>query len=184
MDLDRAARETLDDAVAGLRDLQYVDTIQETYARAAEAAAEGVDREPLVHTDAGRQRILFEAVVYMGALVLEHELGSYLTRRKLLFFREPDRERIEAFRSAFRRYLPEKLRSMGIANEVAATVRLREYTDAARGKRAYERFGVCMGEVLDPGFAVITNIVALESISMLVKAARYALGKQFGGRTS
>jgi hypothetical protein len=59
---------------------------------------------------------------------------------------------------------------------------MREYTDAARGKRAYERFGVCMGEALDPGFAVITNIVALESISMLVKAARYALGKQFGGR--
>jgi len=192
MNLELAARETLDGAVAGLRDVGYLEWLAKTYRKAAEAVAKDLGREPRAWYDEDKGRILFEAVAYMSALLLEHELADYLTRRKLLFGREPDRDRMEAFRVSFLRYLPEKLRSLGIskvevptvggvaAHEVTAVERLKEYSRGTDGERAFEHFGACMGRALDPNLVVVTNIVALESIPMLVKVIRGALQKKFG----
>ncbi|HXL15115.1 MAG TPA: hypothetical protein VN972_03445 [Methylomirabilota bacterium] len=190
--LELAARETIDEAVAGLGDAGYVEWLSKTYRKATEASASDLGREPRSWFDEDRGRILFEAIAYMSALLLEHELKDYLTRRKLLFGREPDRARMEAFRISFLRYLPEKLRSLGLskvevptegtisAHEVTVVERLREYSRPADGKGAFEHFGACMGRALDPNLVVVTNIVALESIPMLVKVVRGVLEKKFG----
>jgi len=192
MNLEVAARETLDGAVLGLGDVGYVEWLSKTYRKAAEASASDLGREPRSWFDEDRGRILFEAIAYMSALLLEHELEKYLTRRKLLFGREPDRPRMEAFRLSFLRYLPEKLRALGLskvevptegaisAHKVTVTERMREYSRAAEGKRAYEHFGACMGRALDPNLVVVTNIVALESIPMLASVVRGVLEKEFG----
>ena len=192
MNFDHTASETLDDAVAGLRNAEYLEWLAKTYAKAAEAAARDLGLEPRVWSEEDKSRILFEAIAYMSALLLEHELGDYLTRRKLLFGREPDRDRIESFRSSFLRYFPEKMRSLALskievptvgsvaAHEVTATERLKEYARATTGKPAFEHFGVCMGLALDPRLMMVTNIVALDSIPMLVKVIRGALDRKFG----
>ena len=122
--LELTAIETLDEAVAGLR-AGYLEWLAKTYQKAAEAAAKDLGREPRVWSDEDKSRILFEASAYMSALLLEHELGGYLTRRKLLFGREPDRDRIEAFRAPFLRYFPEKMRSLGLAKVEIPTVLIR-----------------------------------------------------------
>ena len=191
-----AARETLDEAVSGLRDVGYIEWLSKTYRKAAEASAGDLGREPRSWFDEDRGRILFEAIAYMSALLLEHELEKHLTRRKLLFGREPDRARMEAFRLSFLRYLPAKLGTLGLskvevptegaisAHEVTVMERLREYSRAAGGKGAYEQFGACMGRALDPNLVVVTNIVALESIPILVKVVRGVLGKKFGAPTA
>jgi hypothetical protein len=189
MNLDLAARATLDHLVVGLGDAGYVDWLEKTYRKAGDAAARDLGRETRVWRDEDRNRILFEAVAYGSALLLENELHARLTRRKLLFGREPDRERVEAFRDSFLRYLPEKLRSMNLvrvevlpdgsvgAHGVTGLERVKEYMRGAPGEKAYQHFGACMGRALDPNLAVITNIVALESIPMLVKVVRAALEK-------
>jgi hypothetical protein len=193
MNLDLAAMETLDEAVTGLANAEYLEWLSKTYRKAA-SAAKALGREPRVWSDFDRSRLLFEALVYMSALLLEHELPAYLTRRKLLFGREPDRERIEAFRASFLRYFPEKMRSLGLskvevptvgsvaAHGVTAVERLKEYSRATTGKPAFEHFGACMGVALDPNVVVLTNIVALDSIPMLVKVIRGALDRKLGAR--
>jgi hypothetical protein len=188
--LELTAIETLDEAVAGLR-AGYLEWLTKTYQKAADAAARDLGREPRVWSDEDKNRILFEAIAYMSALLLEHELGGYLTRRKLLFGREPDRDRIEAFRGPFLRYFPEKMRSLGLskveiptvgsvaAHAVTAVERLKEYSRGT-GKPAFEHFGACMGLALDPSLVVVTNVVALDSIPMLVKVIRATLDRKFG----
>ena len=183
--------ETLDAAVAGLQ-AGYFDWLAKTYRKAAEAAAEDLGRGPRVWREEDKSRILFEAIPYMSALLLEHELGNYLTRRKLLLGREPDRDRIETFRASFLRYYPEKVCSLGLskvevptvgsvaAHVVTAVERLKEYSRGRTGPPAFEHFGACMGLALDPNLLVVTNIVALDSIPMLVKVIRAALDRRFG----
>jgi len=191
-DLDRAARAAVDRLVEGLGDSGYVDHVETTYRKAAQAAARDLGRTTRAWREEDRSRVRFEAVAYSGALLLEHELGARLTRRKLLFGREPDRERMGAFRASFLRHLREKLRfenldrvempregSVG-AHGVTGLERLMEYTHRTHGAKAYEYFGLCMGRALDPDLLVITNIVALESIPMLVKVARGALESTVG----
>ena len=186
-----AAREILDEAVEGLRG-GYLDWLAKTYPKAAEEAAKTLGFEPRVWSGEDLNRILFEAIAYMSALLLEHELGGYLTRRKHLFGREPDPDRIEAFRAPFLRYYPEKLSSLGLskvevptvgsvaAHAVTAVERLKEYSRGRTGPPAFEHFGACMGLALDPNLLVVTNIVALDSIPMLVKVIRAALDRRFG----
>jgi hypothetical protein len=192
MELDLAARQTLDRAVEGIRETGYLEWLSNTYRKATEAAVKDSGREPREWNDQDQRRILFEAVAYMCALLLEREVGSYFTRRTLLFGRVPDRKRIEAFRTSFLDYLPEKLGSLGIAkvpvpaagpvpaHDVTAMERFREYSRGRNGKKAFEHFGSCMGRALDPGLEVVTNIVALESIPMLVMVIHGALDREFG----
>jgi hypothetical protein len=192
MDLDRSARETLDRAVEGLRETGYLEWLTNTYRKATEAAVRDQGQKPRAWNDEDERRILFEAVAYMTALLLERELGAYLTRRTALFGRVPDRKRIKAFRASFLRYLPEKLGSLGIAkvpapgtamipaHEVAATERLREYSRGGNGKKDFEHFGTCMGRALDPDLEAVSHVVALESIPMLVIVVHGALDREFG----
>ena len=161
MNIETAARETLDDVVADLRG-GYLEWLEATYRKTASAASEGLEREPRSWSEVDRARVLFEAIAYMSALLLEHELAPFLTRRKPLFGREPDREGIEAFRASYLRYLPEKLRALGIssvevpavgavaAHSVSAVERVKEYSRAMAGGKAFEHFGACMGRAMDP----------------------------------
>ena len=150
-------------------------------------SASDLGRQTRTWREEDRSRVLFEAVAYGSALLLESELATTLTRRKLLFGKKPDHERMGAFRASFLRHLREKLRSENLArvevppegrvgaHGVTGLERLMEYTHRTHGAKAYEYFGVCMGRALDPDLQVITNIVALESIPMLVKVVRGAL---------
>jgi len=190
IDTERTARETLDRAVAGLRETGYLEWLESTYRKAAAAATKGL--EPRTWSEQDERRIVFEAVAYMSALLLEREVRGYFTQRKLLFGRGPDRKRIEAFRASFLQYLPEKLSSLGMArvlvpavgsvaaHEVTGVERLKEYTRGGDSKKAFEHFGSCMARALDPNLEVVANIVALESIPMLVLVIRGALDREFG----
>jgi len=188
---EQTARETLDRAVAGLRETGYLEWLENTYRKAAEAPAKELGHAARTWSAEDERRIVFEAVAYMSALLLERELGGYLTQRRL-FGRGPDEKRIEAFRESFLRYLPEKLGSLGMAkvlvsangstaaHEVSALERIKEYSHGKAGKSAHEHFGACMGRALDPNLEVVANIVALESIPMLVLVIRGALDREFG----
>jgi len=182
MDVDKTAIDTLDRAVEGIRETGYLEWLTNTYRKATEAADKDLDRPTRAWSDEERRAILFEAVAYMGALLLERELVAYFTRRTLLFGRVPDRGRIRAFRTSFLRYMPEKLSPLGLGtvSGVTVTERLREYSGAWNGRRAYEHFGSCMGRALDPGLQSVASTVALESVPMLVIVIHGALDRQFG----
>lgn len=192
MDLELKARETLDKAMSGIRESGYLEWLENTYQKAAEAAVPEGGPKPRAWSGEDERRIVFEALAYMSALLLERELGSYITRRSLLFGRKPDQKRIEAFRAAFLRYVPEKVASMGMAkvqvpavgsvaaHEVGALERIKEYLPRRDSKKAFEHFGACMGRALDPNLEVVANIVALDSIPMLVLVIRGALDREFG----
>ncbi|HYQ88984.1 MAG TPA: hypothetical protein VEU09_05085 [Candidatus Binatia bacterium] len=182
MDVDKAARDTLDRAVEGIRETGYLEWLTNTYRKATEAAVRDQGAEPRSWGDEDRRAILFEAVAYMGARLLERELGAYFTRRTLLFGRVPDRGRIKAFQTSFLRSMPEKLGPLGIrtVSGVAVTERLLEYSGGWSGKRAYEHFGSCMGRALDPGLQTVAHTVALESVPMLAIVIHGALDRQFG----
>jgi hypothetical protein len=191
IDIDVAARETLDKAIAGLRESGYLEWLESTYKKAADAAAKDQGRGPRAWTEEDERRMLFEAVGYMCALMLERELDEYLTQRTL-FGQKPDRKRIEAFRTSLLRYVPEKMGVMGMgkvpvsaagpvaAHDVSAVERIQEYSRGRNGKRAFEHFGACMGRALDPSLETVSSIVALESIPMLVLVIRGALDREFG----
>jgi hypothetical protein len=191
IDVERTARDTLDRAVEGLRETGYLEWLSNTYRKATEAAVRDQGLKPRAWNDEDHRRILFEAVAYMSALLLERELSAYFTRLTL-FGRAPDRRRIKAFQASFLRYLPEKLGPLGIgkvsvpavgvipAHDVTAVERLREYSGGWNGKKAFEHFGSCMGRALDPSLEVVAHIVALESIPMLVMVVHGALDREFG----
>jgi hypothetical protein len=172
IDVDQAARDTLDRAVEGLRETGYLEWLTNTYRKATEVADKDLGRPTRAWSDEDRRRILFEAVAYMSAILLERELSSYFTRRTLLG-RAPDRRRMEAFRASFLDYLPEKL-------DATVLERLREYSGGWGGRRALEHFGACMGRAIEPGPEPVARSVALESVPMLAIVVHGALDREFG----
>ena len=190
--LDLAARDALDDAVTLLDGLGYVARLEETYRKAAEPAAKNSGKVPRLWSDADRSRIRFEALLYLSALLLEQELPAHMTRRKLLFGRGPDRAKIDLFRAAYLRYLPEKMESLGLgameypamgrlpAHRVSAPDRLREYERLMKTGRGEKSYVELLGRTMDPGRTTISDIVALESVHTLVDVIRDALARHLG----